>query len=219
MAGTPTVITGSSRGFYAELAGGLVLLFLSAFIGIRYVHRPQENSLDRFAFRVLSPHEAHHSLGLRILLATGGWRPDIAIVLLTMLVSLRRDWRRSIGIGVGAILAVLITERLAKPLVGGDVAGFGGHSYPSGTITAVTAYAVAIVLILHRRARLIACAIAVILVSAVGAAVIIARWHFATDVVGGICVGAGAIATFDALAHLFIHRPRRQFAMLHEEAE
>jgi hypothetical protein len=32
-------------------------------------------------------------------------------------------------------------------------------------------------------------------------------------------VGAGAIATFDALAHLFLHRPRRQFAMLHEEAE
>jgi len=36
----------------------------------------------------------------------------------------------------------------------------------------------------------------------VSVAVIVLRWHYPTDVLGGMAVGVGAVLTLDALAHL-----------------
>jgi membrane-associated phospholipid phosphatase len=39
-------------------------------------------------------------------------------------------------------------------------------------------------------------------VAGVGAAVLVLRWHYPTDVLGGVWVGSGAVFFIDALAHL-----------------
>ena len=57
-------------------------------------------------------------------------------------VTISRDWVRSLACAVSPIVAVEVVEHIAKPMVGREM-GAGSFTYPSGTVTAVAALAVA----------------------------------------------------------------------------
>lgn len=97
--------------------------------------------------------------------------------------------------------AVLMVDQVAKPLIGRQIDGVVG-SYPSGTVTAVSALAAAAVLVTPRVFRAATAVVAAALVVGICAAVVVLRWHYPTDALGGACVGIGAVLFLDGLAHL-----------------
>lgn len=195
-----------------ELVSGLVLLGLATAVGIAYVHRPAENGLDRFAFQQLSPATLPFSGPLHMLLLAGSRNVAIVAVFVAFVLSVFRDWRRAIASVAGSGLAIVITQNIAKPLVGGNALGFGGHSYPSGTVTAVAAYATALTLSTPWKFRPEVALIGLAAICAISGAVVAARWHFATDALGGALVGIGSVVTFDGAMHLAGFRARSRGA-------
>ena len=99
-------------------------------------------------------------------------------------------------------MAVLIVQEVAKPLIEEHVKSYGDPSYPSGTVTVVTALATAAVLVTPRVLRGVTACIGLLAVVATCSAVVELRWHYPTAAIGGVCVGAGAVLLVDALLHL-----------------
>lgn len=128
-------------------------------------------------------------------------------VALTMLLVLgfalrRRDYRGGLLAVVGPGIAFAVAESLAKPLVGRlDPVG-RNWSFPSGTVTVVAAAAAVVVVLVYRWAGpLTATAIALALVSVpivVAVAVVELRWHYATDTIAGLALGAAVVCTITA---------------------
>ena len=94
---------------------------------------------------------------------------------------------------------LLIVQTVAKPLVGRHFEGTSALSYPSGTVTAVAALAAAALLVVPRFAKPLVAVAGGAVVVAVCAAVVVLRWHYPTDALGGVCVGAGAVFAVDGL--------------------
>ena len=185
---------------------GAALLVFATAVGIFFVHRPGENALDRFAFGELAPASSPPTGVLHLLLLAGTRDVAVGAVVVASAFVLLHDWRRAIALLAGSALAIVITQIVAKPLVGGAVRGFGGHSYPSGTVTAVAAYVAALSFAAPRRWRFEVALVGAAVIAAVSGAVIAARWHFATDALGGSLVGVGSVVTFDGLMHLRTRR-------------
>jgi membrane-associated phospholipid phosphatase len=182
-----------------ELAAGIALLGAATLAGIAFVHRPWENRLDVWGYAVLPP--AQNSRLFHDIAALGSLPAVVIVVVLAISISIWRDVARAIACALGPLSAVLITEHVAKPLVGRH-ALLGGYSYPSGTVTAVAALAVVVLLASPRLLRPLAALVGIGATAAVSAAVIAMRWHYATDALGGAYVGSGAVFTLDALFHL-----------------
>lgn len=182
-----------------ELAAGVALLGAAAVAGVAFVHRPWENRLDVWGFAAF-PAEPH-SRRWHLVADAGSLKVLLVGVAVAAALSVWRDRARALACLVGPPLAVIVTERIAKPLVGRHVTPFGGFSYPSGTTTAVTALVVAAVLALPWLIRPVAAVIGLALVGAVGCAVVALRWHFPTDALGGALVGAGSVLLVDGLFH------------------
>jgi membrane-associated phospholipid phosphatase len=184
------------RGAYllAELAIGSILLGCAALAGLALVHRPWPNRLDVAGFALL-PADPSSKLYNHIALA-GSPRVLVVGVVVAALACVWHDRARALSCLLGPAVAV------AKPIVSRHVTAVGGNSYPSGTVTAVTALALVLVLAAPRFARPILAFPAVCAVAAVCAAVVALRWHYPTDALGGICVGGGAVFVSDGLAHL-----------------
>jgi membrane-associated phospholipid phosphatase len=187
-------------GTAVELTLGALLLGLSALAGLAFVHRPWSNRLDVWGYGVLPAN------------ADSRWAHDFATVgsltvlvvgvIVVFLIGVFRDWVRAIACASAPVVAVLIVQDLAKPLVGRHIGITGGSSYPSGTVAAVAALATAATLVMPALARpLVALAGAIATVGA-SAAVIVLRWHYPTDALGGIGVGMGAVLAIDALMHV-----------------
>jgi|SRR5579871_1735312 len=193
-----------------ELASGLVLLGGAALAGAIFVRRPWENRLDVLAYSLV-PARPSSPLYLDIarLGSTGVFLAGVAV--LTVL-ALFRDRARALACAVGPLLAVLVTERVAKPLVARHGV-LGGDSYPSGTVTAVAALVTGIVLVSPRLLRPLTTVVGLGVIVAVGVAVVGLRWHYGTDAVGGLLVGCGAVFSVDALAHV----PGLVVARLHSD--
>ena len=66
----------------------------------------------------------------------------------------------------------------------------------------VSALAAAAVLVSPRVFRAVTAVLAAALVVGICAAVVVLRWHYPTDALGGACVGIGAVLFLDGLAHL-----------------
>lgn len=94
-----------------------------------------------------------------------------------------------------------MVEHVAKPLVGRQIA-LHEFTYPSGTITVTAALAAAAFLVTPLRLRPLIALLGVGAVLGASAGVLTLRWHYPTDVLGGICVGVGAVFFIDAVAHL-----------------
>ena len=114
-----------------------------------------------------------------------------------------RDWVRAVACAAAPVLAVLIVQDLAKPLVGRHLGITGGASYPSGTVAAVAALMTAAALVAPAagppaggggrcRASPRGCAPPS---SCCGGTIRPTRS-------AGVAVGVGAVLALDALAHL-----------------
>jgi membrane-associated phospholipid phosphatase len=180
-----------------EFGAGFLLLALATLAGIVFVRHPWPNRLDRFGYRLLPAsihsHVAHDvaSLGSMTALIVG--------VIVVFFIGIRRDWVRAIACATAPVIAVLIVQEIAKPLVDRHIGG--GLSYPSGTVAAVAALATALTLVMPPKLRLPVAVLGLLAVLGAGAAVIVLRWHYPTDALGGIGVGMGSVLLIDALLH------------------
>jgi membrane-associated phospholipid phosphatase len=197
-----------------ELLVGALLLGAATLAGLAFVRRPWPTRLDAVGFWVLPANP------------TAKWATDVAqlgslsvfvagVAIICVVAAISRNWVRTLSCLIAPIGAVLIVQNVAKPLVGRHLEG--ALSYPSGTVTVVAALAAAAFLVVPRFARLFAAVTGGVVVAAVCAAVVVLRWHFPTDALGGLCVGAGAVFAVDGFL-LSIRNPdsvRRVFAVLH----
>lgn len=185
---------------FSQLAAGLVLLGAAAVAGLVFVHRPWPNRVDAAGFALLPADPS--SRVYADIAAAGSLRALLAGAAAAGLISVWRDRARAAACLVGPVLAVLVTEWVAKPLVGRHLGVLGGNSYPSGTVTVVAGVATALLLAAPGRLRLALALPAAGAVAAVCVAVVAMRWHYPTDAAGGLLVGAGSVLMVDAAVHL-----------------
>ena len=180
-----------------EMLLGCFLLGAATLGGLVFVHRPWPNRVDGIGFRLLPADlssrwatDVAHLGSLTVLIA--------GAAALCVVAAMTRNWMRALSCLSAPIAAVLIVQTVAKPLVGRH---FGGSSlsYPSGTVTAVVALAAAAFLVAPRFARPLVAVAGGVVVVAVCAAVVVLRWHYPTDALGGVCVGAGTVFAVDGL--------------------
>jgi membrane-associated phospholipid phosphatase len=183
----------------AELGAGVLLLGGAALAGLFFVRRPWPNRLDAWGFRVLpenlNSQWAHAFVGL------GSMTALLVGVLVVFLIGILRDRIRAVACAVAPVLAVLIVQDIAKPLVDRHN-GLSGLSYPSGTVAAVAALATAFTLVMPARTRLPIALLGCAAIVGTSAAVVVLRWHYPTDALGGAAVGVGSVLMVDALAQV-----------------
>jgi len=179
------------------LAVGVVLLGLAALGGFLLASRPGPNRLDAttYLFSNVSKSTAKELVKL------GSAEVLVAGVVVILFVGLFTDWVRAIACAVAPLAAVFVVEHIAKPAVGRHIA-LDEFTYPSGTVTVTAALAVAAFLVTPGLFRILVALVGVAAVIGVSVGVLALRWHYPTDVVGAICVGAGAVFFIDAVAHL-----------------
>jgi membrane-associated phospholipid phosphatase len=184
----------------AELVSGLLLLGLAAVAGLAFLHRPWANRLDIWGYRLLpadlNSHWAHAFVTL------GSMTVLVAGVIVVFLIGILRDWIRAIACATAPVIAVLIVQEIAKPLVDRHNGLTGGLSYPSGTVGAVAALATAFVLVMPPKLRPPVAILGLLAIAGTGAAVVVLRWHYPTDALGGVAVGVGSVLLVDALLHV-----------------
>jgi len=184
-----------------ELVVGFVLLTGATLAGFALVHRPWANRFDRFGYKLLPQNlHAHWAVDITRL----GSPPVVVLGMcgLALLAWLSRDRIAAISCLVAPISAVLIVELVAKPLVDRHVQGTSALSYPSGTVTAIAALATAAVVAAPVVAKGAVAVLAGLVVFLACVAVIVLRWHFPTDAMGGAAVGIGAVLALDGLLRL-----------------
>jgi membrane-associated phospholipid phosphatase len=191
-----------------ELLLGFACLAAAALAGLLFAKRPGPNRVDTAGYFYLPSDPNSHLANALVRL---GSRPVLIVgVIAVFLVAIFRDWVRAFACAAAPIIAVELVEHIAKPMVGREI-GTGSFTYPSGTVAAIAALSTAVFLVAPRLARPAAALAGVAAVTATGIAVLVLRWHYPTDVVGGVWVGSGAVFTIDALAHLpWLFGRRRQ---------
>jgi membrane-associated phospholipid phosphatase len=182
-----------------ELLFGLALLGAAAIAGLLLAKRPGPNRVDAAGYFYV-PSDSHSHLATE-LVKLGSLPALLGGIAAIFLLCVFRDWVRAVACAISPVIAVEVVEHIAKPMVGREI-GSGSFTYPSGTVTAVAALAAALFLISPGLLRPIATLAGCIAVGGVGIAVLVLRWHYPTDVVGGVWVGAGAVFFIDAIAHL-----------------
>jgi membrane-associated phospholipid phosphatase len=177
---------------------GFFLLGVATLAGLVFVHRPWPNRVDAIGFRLFPADwssrwaaDVSHLGSLTVLIA--------GAAVLCVISAVTRNWMRALSCLVAPIAAVLIVQSVAKPLVGRHFEGSSALSYPSGTVTAVAALAAAAFLVAPRFAKPLVAVAGGVVVAAVCAGVVVLRWHYPTDALGGACVGAGAVFAVDGL--------------------
>jgi membrane-associated phospholipid phosphatase len=182
-----------------ELLFGFACLGAAALAGLLFAKRPGPNRVDAAGYFYLPSDPNSHLANAFVRL---GSKPVLIVgVIVVFLISIFRDWVRAFACAVAPIIAVEVVEHIAKPMVGREIGG-GSFTYPSGTVAAVAALSAAVFLVAPRLARPAVALAGVAAVTGTGIAVLILRWHYPTDVAGGVWVGGGAVFTIDALAHL-----------------
>jgi membrane-associated phospholipid phosphatase len=187
-------------GTSVQLLCGLGALAGAAVAGLAFVHRPWPNRLDVWGYALFPADPA--SRWAHDLVAAGSLAALVVGVAAVFAVALLRDWVRALACATAPVVAVLIVQDLAKPLVGRHLGISGAASYPSGTVAAVAALMTAAVLVAPRLARPPVAVAGAAVTAGVCAAVVVLRWHYPTDALGGVAVGVGAVLAVDALAHL-----------------
>jgi len=190
----------SLGGTSVQLLAGVTALTIAAVAGLAFIHRPWSNRLDVWGYAAFPANP------------TSGWAHDLVVVgslsallvgvALVFAVGVFRDRVRAVACAAAPVLAVLIVQDLAKPLVGRHLGIIGSASYPSGTVAAAAALMTAATLVVPALVRPAVAVIGTLVTVGVAAAVIVLRWHYPTDALGGMAVGVGAVLTLDALFHL-----------------
>lgn len=183
----------------AQLVLGTGLLGTAALAGLLLARRPGANRVDADGYFYLPSDSSSHVANEIVKL--GSLPALVGGIVVIFLAAIFRDWVRAFVAGAAPAIAVLVVEHVAKPMVGRAING-GGYTYPSGTVTVVASLAAALLLVAPSLLRPLVLVLGIAAVAAVGVAVIVLRWHYPTDVVGGVCVGIGSVFFLDALAHL-----------------
>jgi membrane-associated phospholipid phosphatase len=136
------------------------------------------------------------------------------VAVLTVVLAAQRRWRAAALATLGPGLALLVTE-VGKPVVGRSLDGM--LALPSGHTTGVASVVATIAVLRISRARQVGRAavlwlLAVTLAAAaIGLAMVTLRFHYATDVIAGYCVGVAvplAVAlVIDGVPHRNRGRP------------
>jgi len=176
------------------------MLGTAALGGLIFVHRPWPNRLDAWGYRALPA--AFHSHWAHDFAKLGSLTVLVVGVIAVFIIGVFRDWVRAVACAAAPVIAVLIVQDLAKPLVDRHIGINGASSYPSGTVAAVAALSTAAVLVMPTLLRPLVALVGAAATVGVCAAVIVLRWHYPTDTLGGIGVGVGAVLVVDAVLHL-----------------
>jgi membrane-associated phospholipid phosphatase len=183
-----------------ELLAGLMALGTASVAGLVFVHRPWPNRVDVVGDRLLvadpTARWAHDAVTLGSLTAL------VIGVAVVFVVGVTRDWLRALACAVAPLAAVVVVQYLAKPLVGRHLGLGGPSSFPSGTVAAVAALATSATLVVPKLLRPLAALAGMAATAAAAVAVVVLRWHYPTDALGGVAVGVGAVLAIDALVHL-----------------
>jgi membrane-associated phospholipid phosphatase len=182
-----------------ELILGTGLLGAAALAGLLLARRPGPNRVDAAGYFYVPSDPGSHLANE--LVKIGSLPVLIAGVAVIFAVAMFRDWARALACAAAPIIAVEVVEHIAKPMVGRQL-GSGSFTYPSGTVAVVAALAAAVFLVSPRLLRPLSALAGALAVAGVGWAVLALRWHYPTDVIGGVWVGAGAVFLLDALVHL-----------------
>jgi membrane-associated phospholipid phosphatase len=171
-----------------------ILLLVVTVAGLYFVVRPGPTPLDRWALTAIPA--VHHSGSLLAFTRLGS--PFVVVVgaVTGFLATFRRNRPRAVALLIGPVLAVLVCDWVVKPVVGRTFADV--VSFPSGTVTAVAALATVGVLAVPNRWRWAAAvpAGAVTVLSALS--VVALRWHYPTDALAGLALGAGVVLLADS---------------------
>lgn len=186
-------------GAAAEMGAGILALLAAGVVGLVFVHRPRPNGLDSWVNRQLNANYSspwsHHLTAL-------GSMPALVLGILVLFgVGLASDWLRAAASASAPLAAVVIVDKVAKPLgmhLGLDRNG----TYPSGTVACVIALSVGAVLVAPKIAKLAVAVLGAVATVAVCIAVVVLRWHYPTDAAGGLAVGIGAALAIDGGLHL-----------------
>jgi membrane-associated phospholipid phosphatase len=174
-------------------AGALILLALVAY-GIDAAQRLDANLLARFAVHRGS------DLGTpaRGIVRLGDPLPLLLMLALASGIAL---WRRrpfdalaAVVVVAGAslttqLLKVLLAHPRVQPVLGEHQ--LSAVAFPSGHATAAASIAIAFAFVAPPSLRPAVLAAGAVLVAAVGCSVLVLRWHFPSDVLGGILVACG----------------------------
>ncbi|MCA1836325.1 MAG: phosphatase PAP2 family protein, partial [Actinobacteria bacterium] len=181
----------------------VLALALLAVLALRYAHQEAAGTLDRTL-------DTYIRIGLQGEQGVTGALisfvyPPRSMILLAAITGVGAWARRWSGVTLtlgGTLSAVVITEVLLKPLIGR--LRYGHLTFPSGHTTAVTAIAIAMVILLigaprpRRVALRLMTGLATVAVPASVAIALIAQHiHYATDTIAGCCV---ALVTVLSLA-------------------
>ena len=182
-----------------EFVLGVALLGAAALAGVLIAKRPGPNRVDAAGYFYVPSDPGSH---LANELVKIGSLPALLVgIAVIFALTIFRDWVRALACAAAPIVAVEVVEHIAKPMVGREI-GAGSFTYPSGTVAAVAALAAAVFLVSPRLLRPLSALAGALVVASVGWAVLVLRWHYPTDVLGGVWVGSGAVFFIDALAHL-----------------
>jgi membrane-associated phospholipid phosphatase len=192
--------TATPAGISVELILGMGSLLVAAVAGLAFVHRPWPNRLDVLGYRLLPADMGSHWANDVVML--GSVTALVVGAVAIFLVGVMRDWVRAVACAAAPVVAVVIVQELAKPMVDRHLGLNGPSSYPSGTVAAIAALATAATLVVPRLLRPLVAGAGLLAVLATGAAVIVLRWHYPTDALGGIAVGVGAVLSLDGLLHV-----------------
>lgn len=172
---------------------------MAALAGLAFIHRPWPNRLDLWGERLLPVDLS--SRWAQDFVTLGSLGALIAGVALVFFIGVWRDWVRGVACAVAPVIAVLVVQEIAKPLVDRHIVLTGTLSYPSGTVAAVAALATALTLVVPARGRVPVALLGLLATAGTAAAVVVLRWHYPTDALGGVAVGMGSVLVVDALLH------------------
>jgi membrane-associated phospholipid phosphatase len=133
------------------------------------------------------------------------------VAVLVVVLAARRRWRAAALAALAPGLALLVTE-IGKRVVGRTLDGM--LALPSGHTTAVTSVVATIALLWVGRARHVGRAVVVGLLAvtlaatAIGLAMVTLRFHYATDIIAGYCVGVALPLAVALAIDGISHRPR-----------
>lgn len=131
--------------------------------------------------------------------------PLLVMLVAVVLLALSRGGRREAVAAVAIVVGANVTTQLLKGLLAhprsqafGEPAAVWSDAFPSGHATAAASIGLALVLAAPRRWRPVAAFVGGGFALAVGIAVIVMQWHFASDVAGAYlvvaCWGFAALA-------------------------
>jgi membrane-associated phospholipid phosphatase len=201
------------------VAIGALLLAGALMLGVRLQDLVGPTRLDRVAANELVSRGVHNLADRQVwkdVVSLAGLRSVVgATALLIWWAARRRDMTGIVVAIVGPALTIVGVEFLAKPLVERRTPT-GGLEYPSGHVAAGVALATVALLLVYRyvgpRRALLLTPVAVVGAGVVGVGVLVLHWHYLTDTVGGVAVGAGVVLCVAGVADLVASRSGAGFS-------